>query len=207
MRLVPEINYLMFNNLADQLGFSLAFEVNLNGPEQDNHSPDCFARGSVMVGATAAGFAQELGGREAYAISLAPEVHYFRDEHFAFGLRVRYSSQSAADGYSGNALYTLAGGASLRCFLSSTGWLTPFLQFGANYNRTNELRTFYGYYRTESNYMSYDAALGTLVFLRSNLALEAGLAYTNTFSNEYGTLPRDRKVVGFTLGGRFVIER
>ncbi|CAH0999708.1 hypothetical protein LEM8419_01008 [Neolewinella maritima] len=209
VRAVPEIALLSFADTPNQLSISLAVQFLLNGPRDTTASVFRFEKGSVMLGSSVSGLSTELRQNGGLALSLTPEVHYFISESAALGFRGKYSRSRRP--HSRNraraADYTLAGGLSLRLLPKNTGRFIPFLQFGANYNRTNQYddSSIYGRYGTVRSYVSYDIALGALIFLRPGIALETGFTFTTTGRSAYAVLPSDDNVLGFTLGGRFLL--
>ena len=206
VRAVPEIALVPFANSPNQLSISLAFQFLLNGPTDTLASVFRFEKGSVMWGTSVSGLAMELERNGGLSLGLTPEVHYFLSESAALGIRGKYTSRRVRNpNRSTEPEYTLAGGLSLRLFPKNTGRLTPFLQFGANYNRTSRRdgHSAYSQYSITRTYLSYDAGVGTLIFLRPGIALETGFNYTLSKAG-YVTLPADDNVLGFTLGGRFL---
>ena len=205
-----EIGAVLANHdIPTQLLFSiqLSFLLSPTAAETQRELPKV-ASGTIMLGTGGLSYTRVANsGLGQFLIS--PEAHYFATPTTAIGIRGKYQSVLDNDQGMEGPARAIGVGASVRQFIYPfRRTFAPFVQVGFLHNWLNADVASLGYYtyrQTEGRYVSLDAAVGGLIFLKPALALELGLGYTDIRAESHPAVGKER-ALALTLGGRFMIN-
>ena len=211
----PEVGVLVYKQAPNQVSAALQFEVLL---DQQQPGGDPFmsrlARGSFLLGTTGVGYTN-VGRSETTAFAIRPQVHYLFTGSTAIGLRAASYAQSYVDPGVGRGPIreeqkTASVGLSLRQFVPTHRRVVPFVEVGYNTNSVTvddeQTRRTQGE-ALRGSYASRDVALGTLLFVRPTIALEAGVGHTRSGAASDERLLTAHRTTSLLLGGRIVLGK
>ncbi len=205
-----EVGVLLANHdVSSQLLFSiqLSFLLCPAAADTDRKAPDV-ASGTFMLGTGGLSYTRVATTGQSQLL-VSPEVHYFATSTTAVGIRGKY--QRVLDNNRGmeGPARAVGVGMSLRQFLYPLQrTFVPFAQVGFIHNRLEaDIHSLgdYFYHSTEGRFVSLDAAVGGLIFLKPALALELGVGYTDIRAESHPAVGKER-ALALTLGGRFLIN-